>query len=170
MAIVGSDGSASYFLIPDGAGNWIRTDPRIDDANTTRCNLQHGGLFLPTIRLLKYWNRRVHKPRLRPYYFETLAISTFSNVATVTDLPAAVRHFFDAGPMHLFSTCADPKALGPALDRDVDRETKNKIYAAMTDAAKKAGGALAFEKRGQHREAIGLWGQIFGPGFPTYGS
>ena len=170
VAVARSDGTTAYFLIPDGAGNWIRTDPRIDDANTTRCNGQHGGLFLPTIRLLKYWNRRVHKPRLRPYYFETLAINTFSNVATISSFPAAVRHFFDVGPAYLQSSCADPKGLGPALDSDIDRETKNKVYTAMADAAKKAAAAIASERREQHREAIALWGQIFGPGFPSYGS
>ena len=169
IEVVGRDNVTAYFLIPNGSGNWIRTDPRIDDANTTRCNTRHGGLFLPTIRLLKYWNRRIHKPQLPSYYFETIAIHTFSNVAQISDLPSAIHHFFQLGPMYVGSSCADPKGLGPALDRDIAGDTKNKVITAMQNAARKAAEALGYQQRNRQKDALVLWGQIFGPDFPPYG-
>lgn len=163
-------GGTAHFLIPDGRGNWIRTDPRIDDDQTTKTNAQHGTQFLPTVRLLKYWNRRTHKPCLPSYYFETLAIKAFSLTAAITDYPTALKHFFDYAPTFLIRPCPDPKDLGPALDVHIDRETKNNVAAAMADAAAKAARALLADRQGQVRESITLWGQIFGPEFPTYGT
>lgn len=72
-------GSIAYYLIPDGKGKWIKTDPRVDSNNVTIVNSRNNGKFLPLLRLLKYWNRRTHKPRLQSYYFETLAIKVFQN-------------------------------------------------------------------------------------------
>jgi hypothetical protein len=62
-AVPVNDGSGgyAYYLIPNGSGDWLHTDPRIDATNVTTLNTQHSGSLLPTIRLLKYWNWRTHK-------------------------------------------------------------------------------------------------------------
>lgn len=70
-------GQVDYYLIPDGSGEWKRTDPRKDQAFLTRVGSQHDDKLLPTIRLLKYWNRRTRKPVLTSFYFETLVVKVF---------------------------------------------------------------------------------------------
>ncbi len=167
-----SDGTATgtaYYLIPNGNGEWMRTDPRKDGEAVTTINQRLSGEFLPLVRLLKYWNRRTHKPRLGSFYFETLAQKVFAYVWTIQSLPAGVEYFFQNCPNHLMSTCPDPKGLGPALDEGVEWTTKTKIRDAMNDAARSAGYALMYEQQGNQKDAFYWWRQIFGSEFPTYG-
>lgn len=158
----------SYYLIPNGSGDWIRTNPAKDQDYITRVNKQHDGELLPVMRLLKYWNRRTHKPRLQPYYFETLALKVFDYAPKITSYPNALKYFFDHCPFYLMASCADPKGLGPNLDANVDAETKNKVQAALNEAATHAGYALMYEQLKDDKNAIYWWGRVFGPEFPTY--
>jgi hypothetical protein len=164
----GSGGTA-YYLIPNGLGDWIRTDPRIDSDNVTRLNKRHNGNFLPTVRLLKYWNGRSHKPKIASYYFETLALKVYEQATTITNFPQAVECFFRNCPAYLHLSCQDPKGLGPDLDADVSWETKNKVSEAMVEAAKHAGYALMYERQSNEKDAIYWWQRVFGSEFPGYG-
>jgi hypothetical protein len=132
-------------------------------------NKHHNGQFLPTVRLLKYWNRRTHKPRLSSYYFETLAIKVFDYASPITGFPEAVKYFFDTCPAHLLSSCPDPKNLGPDLDTDVSWEVKTKVSEAIATAAKYAGYALMYESKSDYKNAIYWWQRVFGSEFPNYG-
>jgi hypothetical protein len=163
-------GQIHYYLIPDGIGNWLRTNPKIDAVNITAVNQKHNKNFLPLIRLLKYWNRRVHKPRLSSYYFETLVIKTFQYSPLIKDFPNAIKYFFDCCPSYLRASCPDPKNLGPALDASVDETTKEKVINAMSKASSFAGYALMYEANLDHKQAIYWWQSIFGSEFPDYGS
>lgn len=158
-----------YYLIPNGLGNWIRTDPRIDSKNITDVSVKHPNKFLPTIRLLKYWNSRTHKPRLSSYYFETLAIKVFQNASQINDFPQAIEYFFERCPYYLGTSCPDPKGLGPNLDTEVGLNTKEKVTKAMSKASTWAGYALMYEAQSKPDEAIYWWQRIFGDQFPNYG-
>lgn len=57
----------SYYLIPDGKGNWLKTDPRKDRDRVSTLNQKHDGLVLNTIRLVKYWNKRPTMPLMSSY-------------------------------------------------------------------------------------------------------
>jgi hypothetical protein len=162
-------GKNLYYLIPDGFGNWIRTDPRIDSKSITEVSVKHPNKFLPTIRLLKYWNFRNHKPRLSSYYFETLVIKVFQYASQINDFPLAVKYFFDNCPYYLTTSCPDPKGLGPTLDAGVDSSTKEKVIKAMSEASTWAGYALMYEAQSKPDEAIYWWQRVFGSRFPTYG-
>ena len=48
----------NYYLIPNGNGNWKKTDPRIDKNKISDVNQSHGGKVLNLIRLTKKWNSR----------------------------------------------------------------------------------------------------------------
>lgn len=169
VPISNSFGGTAYYLIPNGRGDWIRTDPRIDDANATRLNTQHSSQFLPTVRILKYWNGRTTKPVLTSYYFETLALKVFDYAPAISSFPTAVKYFFDTCPIYLASSCPDPKGLGPALDAGVDAETKRKVLAALSSAASWASLALSCQSESKDKEAIDAWGNVFGGAFPKYG-
>jgi len=162
--------SIAYYLIPDGTGEWMRTDPRVDSTNITRVNLRHDGKFLPILRLLKYWNNRTNnKPRLPSYYFETIVMKVFDYAPVTSGIPEGIKYFFTWGPGYLQGSCVDPKGLGPNLDASVSWETKSKISSAMKQAEDCASYALAYNQSGQNERAIHWWKQVFGPGFPSYG-
>ncbi len=158
-----------HYLVPNGSGDWIRTDPRIDSQNVTKVNTQHKGEFLPVIRLLKYWNNRTHKPVLKSYHFETLAIKVFSSAAPIQNYQQAIKYFFDMCPAYLLSPCLDPKGLGPNLDANVPYETKQKVAEAMKEAAQFASYAIMYEGQSNPKDAIYWWGRVFGSEFPSYG-
>lgn len=168
-AIPTSSGGRAYFLIPDGYGQWIATDPRIDESNTTRVNLNCDKKFLAVLRLLKYWNGiTYHKPKLDSYYFETLAIKVFEWVPSISDLPNAIKLFFDRCPDYIRQECPDLKRLGPNLDADVDKLSKEKVIKAMKEASIYAAYALSNESHSNHKDAITQWQRIFGSKFPNY--
>ncbi len=165
---VGSE-NVEYYLIPDGKGKWIRTNPKIDYENVTRINSKHNGNFLPTVRLLKYWNNRIHKPRLPSYYFEYLAIKVFGNSPKIAAFPQAIKYFFDNCPSYIQSSCPDPKQLGANLDSGINYDTKQKVISAMSQSSQLAAQGLWYETKSASSDAINAWRSIFGSEFPTYG-
>lgn len=168
--IADGGGTILYYLIPDGRGAWIRTDPRIDDANIDAVSSRHPGSKLrPTIRLLKYWNNRMHKPRLPSYYFETLALNVFRSAPPIQEFPDAIQTFYNLCPAYLTAACPDPKKLGPDLDAEVPWEAKRKIQQAMRDAAALVKQARQEERVQRPANAIQLWSRLFGSEFPAYG-
>ncbi len=159
-----------YYLIPDGSGDWMRTDPRKDTEYVTRVSKQHNGYLLPAMRLLKYWNWRTHKPRLPSYYFETLCLKVFDNLTAISDYPPAIRTFFSMCPIYLDGSCSDPKGLGPNLDKYIDGETKRKVKDAMNEAESAARQAILLEIDAKHELAMNVWQKVFGLSFPGYGT
>lgn len=159
----------THFLIPDGYGNWIRTNPKIDAQSITSVNTQHKGELLPVLRLLKYWNERKHKPSLSSYYFETLVVQTFQYAPRITSYPAALEYFFQRCSSFIMSSCPDPKRLGEALDANVSWDTKQKIIKALRSAASHASHAIIAESKNDQKTAIYWWKKVFGSEFPDYG-
>jgi hypothetical protein len=159
----------THFLIPDGYGNWIRTNPKIDAKSLTSVNAKHKGELLPVLRLLKYWNKRKHKPSLSSYYFETLVVQTFQYSPEITSYPAALEYFFHHCSSYIMSSCPDPKRLGEALDANVNWDTKQKILKALKNAASHACHAMMAESKNDQKTAIYWWKKVFGSEFPDYG-
>jgi len=164
------DGSVStfYYLIPNGGGNWMRTDPRIDRKLVTEANLNQNGYLLPLIRLIKYWNANSHAaPKLSSYYLETLLINAFRygcpeiSTSIRWSVPEALRQLSSG----VLNGCPDPKSLGPNLDADMDWQTKQKVYNAARERAQFAEYALYYEQQGDHQEAIKWWSYVF----PNFG-
>lgn len=55
-AYYGAPQTVAYYLIPDGGGNWKRTNPHLDDDFIRRVNQRHGISVPAAIRLVKFWN------------------------------------------------------------------------------------------------------------------
>jgi hypothetical protein len=53
-----ASGNRLYFLIPNGYGDWLRTDPRRDKRRLSTMSGWHNNKLRPVLRLLKYWNAR----------------------------------------------------------------------------------------------------------------
>ena len=165
---VGDGGeSTHYYLIPNGKGHWMRTDPRTDQDLVTSTNQSQNGYLLPLIRVIKYWNVRSRvAPRLRSYHLETLLINAFRyrSPAIESKIRWSVPDAFQALASNVMSSCPDPKGLGPNLDAGMAWETKDKVRIAANERAQYATYALQYEQRNDHQEAIKWWGYVF-PGF-----
>lgn len=69
-----SEGCA-YYLIPNGSGNWKKTDPLKDREHVTNTNREKDGLVLELIRLCKKWNKVKNAKTLPSYLLETMIIN-----------------------------------------------------------------------------------------------
>lgn len=161
-------GKTKHFLIPDGGGHWMRTDPRKDADLLTKTNAGHGQRLLPVIRLLKMWNRRTSKPCLPSFLFEVLVLRAFDGSQTIESAPESVAHFFRVCPALLRCACPSPTGFGAALDAGITMETRRKVIAAMGITENLAMEALRHEQKGDHAKAITCWRKVFGDKFPAY--
>lgn len=158
-----------HYLIPDGHGNWKRTDPRIDSNRTTTINQQHGGLILPLIRLLKYWLNKSVKIDLSSYYFETLILDLFAFQAPFASLPLALKWFFDNAQTQVYLDRSDPKGLDRPLTSPDNLLMRHYTAEAMKRASQFASYALMYDNAHEPAQAIYWWRMVFGNDFPQYG-
>lgn len=158
----------SFYLIPDGDGNWKKTDPRIDKYRTTTINQQHDGKMLNVIRLIKYWQKRKTMPTMGSYLLETILLNYHEqkhSIGNYIDLEIApfLRHLSNA----VFYDVNDHKGFQGNIN-NLDYDAKIKISSKALSDATKAESAWTHEKAGSHKEAINIWREIFGNEFPTY--
>lgn len=168
--VTSSQGGTDCFLIPNGSGQWMKTDPRHDQTALTDANVYHNSNLIPLLRLMKYWNvRHYNTSRLRSYHFETLVLNGMRYQACITSMRHSLPTAFTQLAAQVLSSCPDPKGLGPNLDEGMSWETRSKVNKAAITMAQYAQWALEEEQKGNHKEAIKWWGYIFHD-FPTYGS
>ncbi len=158
----------TYYLIPDGAGNWKKTDPRIDGQRISSINQTLDGNVLNVIRVMKYWNRRPTMPAMGSYSLECLILDYYASRNScskyidieVTDM---LGHLTSA----IYNTIKDPKNIQGDLNV-LSYEEKDKISSRARVDYVKAVEAWDKEKAGDHKEAIVKWKEIFGSNFPNY--
>lgn len=168
-----SSGNTTHYLIPNGSGKWMRTDPRRDQTAITEANQRQGNNLIPLIRLIKYWNMYSYAaPRISSYYLETMLINglRYHSYPPITStLRTSAPLAFQTLATQILSSCSDPKGLGPNLDADISWEVKTKVQQAASERAGYAKQALEYEQKGDHKNAMTYWRFVF-PNFPTYDS
>jgi hypothetical protein len=157
----------SYYLIPDGYGNWKKTDPSVDAAKATRINQKRDGKVLRYVRLIKYWHRRPIMPKISSYLLENLVLNYFNhNEVSVTD-QSTLRDVFLYLSQNIYFSCLDPKGIQGDLN-DLDQNTKDKFSAAAAIAHSCASNAINFTINADHKSAHTEWKKVFGGEFPDY--
>jgi hypothetical protein len=158
-----------YYLIPDGNGNWKKTDPRIDRGRVTEINQIHNGNVLNVIRLIKYWNKRPTMPSMSSYLIENMILDFYdkqcNKASKYVDLevPQVLEYIYN----NIFCTVNDPKGIQGNINQ-MSREDREKIFTRAYFDHQKALKAIHFEKEGEHQSSIAKWSEIFGSSFPTY--
>jgi hypothetical protein len=158
-----------YYLIPDGQGNWKKTDPRIDRKRVTDINQFHDGNVLNIIRLMKYWNKRPTMPSMSSYLIENMILDFYnltpSKASRYVDLeiPKLLHHIQTS----IFYPVNDPKRIQGDINQ-LSSGDRDKISKRAYFDASKALEARDLEKKGDHKLAIEKWGEIFGLNFPNY--
>lgn len=158
------------FLIPDGNGNWKRTDPRLDRDRVTNVNISNDGNVLNVIRIMKYWNKRHTMPSMKSYLLENLLLDFYENQTKKAS--TFVRFEFAKALGHIingiYKPVLDPKGIQGDLN-SLDTDKRNKISIRAKLDFDKAIDALELENNGDTEASIKKWGEIFGPDFPNYG-
>lgn len=161
----------TYYIIPDGKGNWQKTDPRKDRDNVTRINQKQSGRVLDTIRLSKYWNRRPTMPSMSSYAFECLLLQYFDSKTDIVSeyIDLRFRDILLYVANNIFNPINDPKGIQGNLNT-LTYDEMLKIYnRAKSDYGKAVDAVNAELNDKDQKKAIEKWGEILGSDFPTYG-
>lgn len=159
----------TFYMIPDGSGNWKKTDPRKDRDRVTTINTACQGNMLNVLRLVKYWQRRKTMPSMGSYLVECIVLNYFGqkgNCSNYQDLELA--DLFDYIATQVFLDIEDPKGIQSNLNDKLSRDERIKISEKATADAALAREARLYETLNDHEASINRWRQIFGTDFPEY--
>ena len=161
--------TGDFYLIPDGSGNWKKTDPRIDNSRTTEINQKHNGKLLNLIRLVKYWNKRKVTLTIGSYLLECMILNIYENQEEKENwwIDLEFKDVLYALSNAILCDVEDPKGMQGNLNK-FDSYDRRKISNALLDAYNKACEAAQYEQQGKQKEAINKWGQVLGGSFPEY--
>ena len=160
----------NFYLIPDGAGNWKKTDPRIDNERTKSINQKHNGKLLELIRLVKYWNNRKVTLKIGSYLLECMILNRYENMNTPDNwwidfqFRDTLKHLSSA----ILASVDDPKGIQGNLN-GFSWDDRFKISNALSKTYDKAVEAvnLEIDKKDQ-KGAITKWREVLGNDFPEY--
>lgn len=162
--------TGDFYLIPDGSGNWKKTDPRIDSERTTSINQNHGGNLLNLIRLTKYWNKRKVTLTIPSYLLECMILNRYNDM-TATDkwwIDLQFRDTLNYLSAAIMNDVNDPKGMQGNLNKFGYLDRK-KISDALNAAYEKAKNAAQLETNDKDQKAaINKWREVLGTDFPEY--
>jgi len=155
-----------YYQIPDGAGGWKATDPRIDEERILRINVRHDGRLLQLIRTLKFWNRRAKMTEIPSYLFENMILNYYENADPISEyVDLNLKGFWDYLRTGIHYQVPDPKKFQGELNT-LSADERSKISAKAADAYSRAAEAIRLETAEMnHDAAIRKWAEIFGSDF-----
>lgn len=118
-----------YYLIPDGKGNWKKTDPRSDKNRSSRVNQSHNGQILQLVRIIKYWNKRQTMSTMGSYLLENMVLDYFETHSPSSNyIEHSIRDLFNYIVEAIYLPVSDPKGIQGDLN-NLDLESKNSISA-----------------------------------------
>lgn len=158
-----------YYLIPDGNGNWKKTDPRIDQERVSSINQSHKGNILNVIRIMKYWNNRATMPTIGSYLLETVILDYYElNTHTASDyVDIEIVNILKYISTKILSNVYDPKGIQSNINT-LSYQDRQKISDRASLDYFKAVEARKFENDKKYADSIKKWGEIFGNEFPNY--
>ena len=159
-----------FYLIPNGTGNWKKTDPRIDNERSSRINQKHNGNLLPLIRLIKYWNKHNSTFTIASYILECLILNRYERIEPSDTwwIDLEFERTLSYMQSAILRNINDPKGIQGNLNYFSQPE-RYAIKEAIGITCKKINEAKNFELNAYNQEmAIKKWGEVFGLEFPMY--
>lgn len=162
----GGDGLLLARHIPEeGLDDWTPGNPRGQREAAVKKNEQTEGIYVPSVRLVKYWLNTVwgkDKP-FRSYHAESVLHDVLNEKV---EYPEAMVRFFDAAyaalaPGVLTSDPGDPGTYVDQRLEGTERREAREAVARARDVARKA-----FDTP-DVGEALDLWVEVFGSAFPA---
>lgn len=158
----------SYYLIPNGNGNWRKTAPDKDKEHVTNTDQSKDGRVLELIRLCKKWNKVKNATTLPSYLLETMIINFADSQTELNQwidfrFRDALKYISD----NILSSVYDMKEIQGDINSLGFSDRVTLQQKALNDY-NKANEAWQQENVKNHKEAIKKWGEIFGSDFPKY--
>jgi hypothetical protein len=164
---IDSGGAETYEVPNMNREEWLTSRPKVHDDNLLARNKSFGEEFKKIIKMVKWWNH-YHSELMQSYHIEVLAYRALTDY--FLNFPWAMYRFFEEAaklaesPLYYEGDFADKYLFD-------DYATRAEIVKRLSTARDKANDAwyLTYDNNSQHDKAIGIWRQIFGDKFPTYG-
>ncbi len=160
-------GEFEFYLIPDGNGGWIRTNPRFDTIWCEMLQTYHNKVYRKVVKLVKFWNENFLSRKFSSYYIEFAVCREFwgrkakeERVSAITEGLAAgfdaLARAFEAGHQTPWIDGA------PAIQRPVLTPYDARV---LSLARTTSGLAWINERLGKSLEARKQWAAVFGDAF-----
>jgi hypothetical protein len=149
-------------LPEEGYDDWSQANPRGQREAAWEKNEECGEMYIPAVRIIKFWNAGAGKP-LRSYHAESILYHALDGPL---DYAEAVVRFFDAAydalaPGVLTPDPGEPTAYVDArLEDDERRQARDRVEQARAAAH----AAFEIDDVG---EALDAWVAVFGSSFPA---
>lgn len=159
----------TYYIIPDGSGNWKKTDPRIDSDRLSKLNVANEGNLLNVIRAIKYWNTRPTMPTMGSYLLENMILDYYEGQTEVASkyVDIEIVKVLIEIYRRIFNPVNDPKGIQGNLNT-VSAEDKKRIKDRAYQDYSKALDAIQLKNAKNDKDSIIKWIEIFGDKFPKY--
>lgn len=159
----------TYYIMPDGKGNWMKTDPRKDKERIDEVNIKHKGQILKVIRAIKYWNKRPTMPTMSSYLIENMVLDYYANTTTTATqfVDVEVVKIFQDLKSRIYSSVIDPKGIQGDLNTLPYAEKVKIAERAKLDWTRATEGRL-LEENNEEEKSINKWREIFGDEFPKF--
>ena len=144
-----------YYLIPDGDGNWKKSDPRIDRENIDKLNETQ----LNIIKLIKYWNKKKKITTMKSYILECMLLEYFNEIKNDISIyymfKKALKYIYE----NIFCPICDPKNIQGNLN-ELNKEERISI----SEKAKKCyiicNEAINLIERNNYDEAVNKFSEL----------
>lgn len=163
--------TTGFYLIPNGNGNWKKTDPRVDNNRTLTLNKQKDGQVLPWIRIMKYWRNLPNNPwdSLSSYAYEQLLLDLAEQMEFDRSIADLVSAALNLQALAITKPIMDPKGMQGDLNQLTD-EVRLKLKEFSEKHSHIADLARLDELFCDNpKDAIIKWKIIFGEDFPNFG-
>ena len=160
----------TYYVIPDGEGNWMRTDPRVDANRLDVAKSVFGGEILNVVRLIKFWNKRRSVMTMHSYLIECMVLDFYEcrrskvSARPEREVEGVFRHIASA----VLAEVDDPKRIQGDLNQ-LTPEARRAISTKATEHANAACQAVFAQNAGDEKAAIDQWRTVFGTDLPSFG-
>lgn len=156
------------FLIPDGSGDWMPTNPPFHDALMEKSNLRLDSSLKPVVRLMKEWNRQ-NNGYLRSFHMEMVVERVWQSASGRLNLAHAVAETLRCAPGWVQKRFPDPWLPIQYIDDYLESARREAVAKMLGQDAANSKRAREAEARGDHRTAIAEWSKVFPKEFPAFG-
>jgi hypothetical protein len=157
-----------FYLMPDGRGGWMRTNPKADARVADVLQENHNKLFRKIVKLVKYWNAEHLSSNLNSYFIELSIAKVFWDKAVKSE-PVMTLSYGVALALWAVQQAATQGAQqswvvnAPAVEPGTLLAGQRIMLKSCTDSACSA---WEDEKGGRSASAAAKWKRVFGDGFP----
>ena len=162
-------------ICDSGSNTWIRTNPKRHIEISSKVNKRTGGLLVPTVKMLKAWNRTVGYP-LRNFHLEVLVWKILDPGGAAVwwgpgiglgDDPDNVSRFFADAPTRLRRKLPDPARDTGDIGAYLSDQGRDEAISKLGTAAARCARAERLRMDGDESGANSIYRKVFGDAFPS---